>query len=218
MSWFRVLWGSLPLGVCRCLWSGVSWPPWVRWVPSGPVPLPSCRPPSLVPRPCPLPPLVPVLLPVWWPLLWPAFAWRLGYGGGLRGCLSGSPDGCSSFTLSGFTLLPLCGVCWLPGASRCGSCRVRSALRRRSLADVPLRGSCDVHWGWGGAGLSVVGFPCCVCALVPVVAPSPLVLRPLASPFPGLLLVSRRFYSDFNTVFVPLLLLAAGVGFPAACF
>ena len=28
----------------------------------------------------------------------------------------------------------------------------------------------------------------------------------------------RRFYSDFNTVFVPLLLLAAGVGLPAACF
>ena len=31
--------------------------------------------------------------------------------------------------------------------------------------------------------------------------------------------IIRRFYSDFNTVFVvPLLLLAAGVGFPAACF
>ena len=28
----------------------------------------------------------------------------------------------------------------------------------------------------------------------------------------------RKFYVDFNTVFVPLLLLAAGVGFPAACF
>ena len=28
----------------------------------------------------------------------------------------------------------------------------------------------------------------------------------------------RKFYSDFNTVFVPLLLLAAGVGFLAACF
>ena len=28
----------------------------------------------------------------------------------------------------------------------------------------------------------------------------------------------RKVYSDFNTVFVPLLLLAAGVGFPAACF
>ena len=28
----------------------------------------------------------------------------------------------------------------------------------------------------------------------------------------------RKFYSAFNTVFVPLLLLAAGVGFPAACF
>ena len=29
---------------------------------------------------------------------------------------------------------------------------------------------------------------------------------------------NRKVYSDFNTVFVPLLLLAAGVGFPAACF
>ena len=29
--------------------------------------------------------------------------------------------------------------------------------------------------------------------------------------------VDRKVYSDFNTVFVPLLLLAAGVGFPAAC-
>ena len=28
----------------------------------------------------------------------------------------------------------------------------------------------------------------------------------------------RKFYSAFNTVFVPLLLLAASVGFPAACF
>ena len=28
----------------------------------------------------------------------------------------------------------------------------------------------------------------------------------------------RKVYSDFNTVFMPLLLLAAGVGFPAACF
>ena len=28
----------------------------------------------------------------------------------------------------------------------------------------------------------------------------------------------RKVYSDFNTVFVPLLLLAAGVGVPAACF
>ena len=29
-------------------------------------------------------------------------------------------------------------------------------------------------------------------------------------------IAGRKFYSDFNTVFVPLLLLAAGVGFPAA--
>ena len=35
---------------------------------------------------------------------------------------------------------------------------------------------------------------------------------------PKTYLVGRIVYSDFNTVFVPLLLLAAGVGFPAACF
>ena len=32
------------------------------------------------------------------------------------------------------------------------------------------------------------------------------------------LMRGRKVYSDFKTVFVPLLLLAAGVGFPAACF
>ena len=67
--WSRVLWGSLSLGVCRVLWGGASQPPRVRWGPSGPVPLPPCRAPSWVSRPCPLPPLVPVPLPVWWPLL-----------------------------------------------------------------------------------------------------------------------------------------------------
>ena len=32
------------------------------------------------------------------------------------------------------------------------------------------------------------------------------------------LIVIRKVYSGFNTVFLSLLLLAAGVGFPAACF
>ena len=36
--------------------------------------------------------------------------------------------------------------------------------------------------------------------------------------FPPLCHPERKVYSDFNTVFVPLLLLAAGVGLPAACF
>ena len=31
-------------------------------------------------------------------------------------------------------------------------------------------------------------------------------------------LATRKVYSGFNTVFLSLLLLAAGVGFPAACF
>ena len=55
----RVLWGSLSLGV---LWGGVGWSPRLCWVPSHPVPLPPCCPPSLVSRPCPLPPLASVPL------------------------------------------------------------------------------------------------------------------------------------------------------------
>ena len=117
-------------------------------------------------------------------------AWRLGCGGGLRGVLGGSPGGCSPFFPCGCTLLPLCGVRWSVGATRCGSCGIRSVLRRRVLAGVRLRGSRGVDLGWGGAGLSVVACPSCVCALVPVVAPSPPVPRPLAFPFPGPLVVS----------------------------
>ena len=115
---------------------------------------------------------------------------RLGCGGGLRGVLGGSPRGCSPFSPCGCTLLPLCGVRWSMGATRCGWCAVRSVLQRRILAGVRPRRSCGVDSGWGGAGLSVVAFPSCVCALVPVVAPSPPMPRPLAFPFPGLLVVS----------------------------
>ena len=106
-------------------------------------------------------------------------AWQLGCAGGLRGVLGGSPGGCSPFLPCGCTFLPLCGVRWPVGATRCSPCGVRSVLRRRVLAGVRLRGSCGVDWGWGGAALSVVACPSCVCALVPVVAHSSLVPRPL---------------------------------------
>ena len=43
-------------------------------------------------------------------------------------------------------------------------------------------------------------------------------MTPAIFPFGPIPTIFRKFYSDFNTVFVPLLLLAAGVGFPAACF
>ena len=44
--------------------------------------------------------------------------------------------------------------------------------------------------GWGVAGPSVVAWPSCVCALVPVVAPSWSVPRTLVLPLPRLLMVS----------------------------
>ena len=62
VPWSRVLWGSLSLGVCRVMWGGVVWSPRQCWIPSRPVPLPPCRPPSLVSPPCPIPPKPPVPL------------------------------------------------------------------------------------------------------------------------------------------------------------
>ena len=90
VPWSRVLWGSLPLGVCLVLWGRASWLPQVRWVPS----CPSACLPSLVlaSRPCPLVPLVTVPLPVWWPLLWTGSS--PGDGGVVLGCaavLSATP-------------------------------------------------------------------------------------------------------------------------------
>ena len=107
-------------------------------------------------------------------------------------CSRRFPYGWKPFSPCGCTLLPLCGVRWPVGATRCGSCGVWWVLRRRGLTGVRPWGSSCVDSGWGGAGLSVVACPSCVRALVPVVAPSPLVPRPLAFPFPGLLLVSCR--------------------------
>ena len=62
VRWTCVLWGSLPLGVCRVLWGRVSWSSRVCWVPSRLVPVPPYRPLSWVSRPCPLLPPVPVQL------------------------------------------------------------------------------------------------------------------------------------------------------------
>ena len=117
-------------------------------------------------------------------------AWRLGYGVRLRGVFVAPPCGCSPFSLCGCTLLPLSGVLWPVGATRCGLCGARCVLRQRVMPGVRLWGSCGVNWGRGGAGLSVVACPSCMCALVPVVAPSPPVPQPVAFPFPGLLVVS----------------------------
>ena len=56
VPWSHVLRGSLSLGVCRVLLRREAWSPALSWVPSHPVSLPPCRPPSLVSRPCPPPP------------------------------------------------------------------------------------------------------------------------------------------------------------------
>ena len=54
------------------------------------------------------------------------------------GVLGGSCGGCSPFFPCGCALLPLCGVQWSVGVSRCGSCGVWSVVRRRVLAGVRL--------------------------------------------------------------------------------
>ena len=109
----------------------------------------------------------------------------------MRGGVLGSFLGwCSPFSPCGCALLPLCGGGWLAGVSWCGPCGVWSVLQRRVLAGVRLRGSPGVSWGWGGADPSIVACPSCVCALVPVVALSPSVPRPLVLPLPGPLVVS----------------------------
>ena len=152
VSWFRVLWGSLPLGACRVQWSGVSWPPRVRWVPSSPVPLPSCRPPSRVPRPCPLPPLVPVPLPVWWPLLWPVVVWPLGCVVGCAVFSAVFPVGVAPSSRVGVPSCPCAGSSgWSarPGVVRAasGPCCGGAAWR------VCAFGGCAV---WTGAGAVLV--------------------------------------------------------------
>ena len=139
MIWFPVLWGSLPLGVYRVLWVGVSWPTRVRWVPSGPVPLPSCRFPVLGDAAvslsssgaCAVACVVALAVAG-------VVAWRLGCAVGLRGVLGGSLGGCSPFSLCRCTLLPLRGVQWPVRATRCGLCGVRSLSRRHVLAGVRL--------------------------------------------------------------------------------
>ena len=62
VPWSHVLCESLSLGVCRVLSGGVAWSPRVCRVLSHPVPLPPCRPSTLVSRLCPLPPPVSVPL------------------------------------------------------------------------------------------------------------------------------------------------------------
>ena len=67
-------------------------------------------------------------------------AWRGGRAGGLRGSvLGGSLGGCSPSFSSGPAVLPLCGVRWSVGLSRCSSCGVKSVVRRHVLAGVRLQ-------------------------------------------------------------------------------
>ena len=57
----------------------------------------------------------------------------------LRGAIRVSLSVCIPLPLCWCTLAPLCGDRWSVRATRCGSCRVRSVLRRRVLAGVRLR-------------------------------------------------------------------------------
>ena len=104
----------------------------------------------------------------------------------------GSPAVFSAAFSVGVAPSPRVGVPSFPcaGLSWSGPCGVRSVLRRPVLAGVRHQGSRDVSCGWGGAGSSVVACPSCVCALVPVVALSPSVPRPLVVPLPGPFVVS----------------------------
>ena len=91
------------------------------------------------------------------------------------------------------------------GVSRCGGWGVRSVLWRRVLAGVRFRVSRGVSWGRGGAGRSVVAWPSCVCALVPVVAPSRSLPRPLVLLLPRPLMVScgPRFLVPVGACLLP---------------
>ena len=142
VPWSRVLWGSLSLGVRGFPCSGLARSPRLSSVPSHPIPLPPCRPPSLVSRPCAHPPRVSVRLRLCggpcsgrWP---GSLSGGLGCGGGLCGALGGFLCGCSPLFLCGCTFLCPCGDRWSVGATRCGSCGVGSGLRWRVLSGVRL--------------------------------------------------------------------------------
>ena len=116
-------------------------------------------------------------------------AWRRGRGCQLRsGVLGGSFGGCSPFLPCGCALLPLREVCWSVGVSQCGSCGVRSVVRRRVLAGVRL-----LRWGVGRCWSFCFGVPFLCVGLVSVVAPSPSVPQPLIRPLPGPLTVCCLF-------------------------
>ena len=159
VPWTRVLWGSLPLGVCLVLWGGVSWPPWVCRVPSGPVPLPLYRLPSLVSRPYPFPPLVPVPLPVWWSLLWP----RSSPGG--EGVVVGCAAVFSAAPSVGVASSPRVRVASFPCASLAAGGREPVRLVRRLVrapaAHLGGRAPPGVARCWPGLGRCWSSLPVC---------------------------------------------------------
>ena len=133
------------------------------------------------------------LAPVRVPWLWPV-ACLSGVPGGPAWCAAPRPVRSLSVLRSGFPTL----WCLSPP---------------RGLAPLALLGGCTGH---AEAGRE----PGSLCLPLAPAEAGPLgSLRvvPIRGPAMGLSL-ERKVYSGFNTVFLSVLLLAAGVGFPAACF
>ena len=100
--------------------------------------------------------------------------WQLGCGASLRSVFGGSLLGVAPYPRVGIPSFPCVEPWWPVGSTHCGSCCVRSGLRRRVLSGLRLRGSCGVDsvGEWGSAGPSGVACPAFACVLVTAVAPS----------------------------------------------
>ena len=125
--------------------------------------------------------------------------------GVLRGCVPGTaqgPGGASHASHRGAVeVTEVCvhkGWACRPGLRLSADGRLQSIAQPQCLDPVACavrqHPRCDLF----GRGLRVFGWPLCPAPCGPV--------------------TWRKVYSGFNTLFLSLLLLAAGVGFPAACF
>ena len=201
VPWSGVFWGSLSLGGCRFLWGGVVWSLWLCWVPSRPIPLPPCRAPSLMLRPCPLPPLASVPLRLcgglccgrarrlavrvrcWVVLCYRRFpVWVYP----LRPVWVYPPSPVPGLVFGGRDPVPFARCQVRAAAARLGGRAPPGRSASCLGAAVSLAGrAVSTEWGgWGGGGPFGVAGPSFVVLLVPVFAPSPPVPWRLVFPFP----------------------------------